>query len=97
MVRRRSDDRGLLAERHFPVRVRVAVPPRGFDRQLDEMRAWLDGQLGPANWWNGRGAIGVQTDSVCFYFLSAEDARAFVGRFACGLVIEGEWEGPVDR
>jgi len=89
-----------VAHTAVPVQVRQRAPTRlakllrllKIDTDPVFLR-WLDEQPGP----HGRGAIGVLTDSVYFYFLSADDARAFVGRFSCGLVIEGEWEGPVDR
>jgi hypothetical protein len=44
----RSAPQSYYAERYFPVRVRVAVPPGGFGRQLDEIYAWLDQRSGPA-------------------------------------------------
>jgi len=30
------------AERRYPVRVRIAVPPEGLGRQLEIMHAWLN-------------------------------------------------------
>ena len=43
----------VMAERRFPARVRIAVPPGGFGQRYAEMTAWLDanlrrGQLGDA-------------------------------------------------
>lgn len=32
---------------YFPVGVRVAVPPKGFERQLDTMHPWLDHTRSP--------------------------------------------------
>ena len=34
------------AERRFPVRIRIAVPPEGFGSRLDQIIAWLDGNWG---------------------------------------------------
>src|ERR1700733_6277155 len=72
-------------ERMFPVRVRIAVPPGGFGRQLSVMHAWLDavcaaggGAAAPA------GLAGILNDAVAFYFDDAAFAQAFVNRFCCG-------------
>jgi hypothetical protein len=34
------------AERRFPVRVRIAVPPEGLGSRLDQIIAWLDANCG---------------------------------------------------
>ncbi|HEV2187191.1 MAG TPA: hypothetical protein VGR70_08280 [Stellaceae bacterium] len=73
------------AERQFPVRVRIAVPPGGFGRQLEIMQAWLDEVCGPAGWISApAGLVGVINDAVAFYFDDAAFAHAFVNRFCCG-------------
>jgi len=86
MVRRSTPER-LLAERYFPVRVRVAVPVGGFGRQLDEMHGWL-------NLHAGRGRFSIQgapndlgVEAAYFYFMDVKLAQAFVERFACGLAV----------
>jgi hypothetical protein len=86
MVRRSTSER-VLAERQFPVRVRVAVPPGGFGRQLDEMHGWL-------NLHAGRGRFSIQSapndlgvDAAYFYFADTAAAHAFVQRFTCGLAV----------
>jgi len=38
------------AERQFPVRVRIAVPPEGLGRQLEIIHAWLDETCGAGPW-----------------------------------------------
>jgi hypothetical protein len=38
------------AERSFPVRVRIAVPPGGFGQQYAQMTHWLDANCGPDGW-----------------------------------------------
>src|ERR1700730_15013108 len=43
-----GNPRGLItsAERRFPVRIRIAVPPEGLGRQHARMTAWLDENCG---------------------------------------------------
>ncbi len=73
------------AERSFPVRVRIAVPPHGFGRQLAIMHAWLDETCGADGWTSAAaGLAGVLNDAVAFYFEDAAFAHAFVNRFCCG-------------
>jgi hypothetical protein len=73
------------AERQFPVRVRIAVPPGGFGRQLSDMHAWLDEVCGATGWISApAGLVGVLNDAVAFYFDDAAFAHAFVNRFCCG-------------
>jgi hypothetical protein len=77
------------AERQFPVRVRIAVPPAGFGRQLAIMHAWLDETCGVGGWATApSGLAGVVNDAVAFYFADAGFAHAFVARFCCGWRIE---------
>ena len=78
------------AERYLPVRVRVAVPPGGFGRQLDEMYRWLDQHVGKSAYWVGSEAGAGRIDAALFYFIEAKSASAFVDRFSCGLVVSGE-------
>jgi hypothetical protein len=73
------------AEKQFPVRVRIAVPPGGFGRQLAVMHAWLDEVCGATGWSSApAGLVGVLNDAVAFYFDDAAFAHAFVNRFCCG-------------
>ena len=73
------------AERGFPVRVRIAVPPQGLGRQLAIMHAWLDETCGADGWASApAGLTGVLNDAVAFYFENAAVAHAFVNRFCCG-------------
>jgi hypothetical protein len=34
-----------MAERRFPARIRIGVPPGGFGQRYMEMTAWLDANL----------------------------------------------------
>ena len=73
------------AERQFPVRVRIAVPPGGLGRQLETMHAWLDQVCGETGWVSApAGLIGVMNDAVAFYFKDSGFAHAFVSRFCYG-------------
>ena len=77
------------AERPFPVRVRIAVPPKGLGRQLEIIHAWLDETCGVEGWAMApAGLAGVVNDAIAFYFVDAAFAHAFVARFCCGYRIE---------
>src|SRR6201997_2623186 len=70
------------AERRFPVRIRIGVPPEGLGRRLTEMTAWLDENCGADGWaMTPSGMRGVLNDSVSPYFLDATLASAFVARW----------------
>ena len=86
----RSAPRQVLAERYFPVRVRVAVPPGGFGSQLNLMREWLDYHAGRVRYFAGSETVAGRQDAALFYFVDAKMAAAFVDRFACGLIIGRE-------
>jgi hypothetical protein len=38
------------AERRFPVRIRIGVPPDGLGSRLDQIKAWLDENCGADGW-----------------------------------------------
>jgi hypothetical protein len=77
------------AERRYPVRVRIAVPPGGLGRQLEIMHAWLDETCGPEGWATApAGFAGVVNDAIAFYFEDAAFAHAFVARFCFGYRVE---------
>ena len=79
------------AERRFPVRIRIAVPPGGFGRRHAEMTAWLDENCGANGWaMTPSGLRGVLNDAVSIYFLDATLASAFVSRWCAGSKIEME-------
>jgi len=40
----------VSAERRFPVRIRIGVPPGGFGQRHTEMTAWLDENCGADGW-----------------------------------------------
>jgi hypothetical protein len=77
------------AERRFPVRIRVAVPPEGLGRRLTEITAWLDENCGADGWaMTPSGMRGVLNDAVLIYFLDATLASAFVARWCAGYKVE---------
>jgi hypothetical protein len=89
MVRRSTPAR-IDDDRDFPVRVRVAIPERGFGNQLNEMHGWL-------NMHAGRGKYAVHStnahyaalgcEAMFVYFVDIGVAKAFVERFSCGLAV----------
>jgi hypothetical protein len=80
-----------IAERRFPVRIRIGVPPGGFGRRHAEMTVWLDGNCGADGWaMTPSGVRGVLNDAVSIYFVDATLASAFVARWCAGSRIEPE-------
>ena len=68
-----------MAERRFPVRIRIGVPPGGFGQRYSEMTAWLDENCGADGWvMTPSGMRGVLNDAVSIYFFNATLASAFV-------------------
>jgi hypothetical protein len=72
----------LEAERRFPVRLVVAVPPVGFGERLERMRAWLDETCGSDGWETAPdGMRGVVIDAIALYLREATFAAAFAARW----------------
>ena len=97
MVRRSTPAR-ITDDRHFPVRVRISVPPGGFGNQLNVMYGWLNLNAGRGNYAIHSAPTDLYAilggDAVHFYFVDISVAKAFVERFACGLaVIESRRRG----
>jgi hypothetical protein len=79
----------ISAERRFPVRIRIGVPPGGFGHRHAEMIAWLDENCGSDGWaMTPSGMRGVLNDAVSIYFIGATLASAFVVRWCAGYKIE---------
>jgi hypothetical protein len=77
------------AERRFPIRVRIAVPPQGLGRQIEIMQGWLDQTCGTDGWAMApAGFVGIINDAIAFYFDDAAFAHAFIARFCCGYRVE---------
>ena len=78
-----------MAERRYPVRIRVGVPPEGLGRRLTEMTGWLDQNCGADGWaMTPSGTRGVLNDALSIYFLDATLASAFVARWCVGAKAE---------
>jgi hypothetical protein len=77
------------AERRFPARIKLAVPPGGFGQQLDLMQRWLDENAGADGWAMATAGLrGVLNDAVAIYFRDAALAAAFVARWCSGYRAE---------
>src|SRR4051794_15526965 len=77
------------AERKFPARIKIGVPPDRLGRQLDDMAAWLDANCGAGDWALApAGLRGVVNDAVAIYFLDTALANAFVARWCIGYRAE---------
>jgi hypothetical protein len=84
---RRSTSGHVLAERQFPVRLRIAVPPRGFGNQLNAMHAWLDEHVGKGNYAaHGFNQPGMP-EACLWYFLDVGMGKAFADRFGLSLAL----------
>src|SRR6201986_3620021 len=78
----------VSAERRFPVRIRIRVPPGGFGQRYTEMTSWLDENCGADGWaMTPSGMRGVLNDAVSIYFLDATLASAFVARWWAGCQV----------
>jgi hypothetical protein len=61
-----------MAERRFPVRIRIGVPPSGFGQRYTEITESLDGNCGADGWAiTPSGMRGVLNDAVSIYFRGA--------------------------
>jgi hypothetical protein len=80
-----------MAERRFPVRIRLGVPPGGFGQRHTNITAWLDENCGADGWAiTPSGVRGVLNDAVSIYFLDATFASALVARWCASSKIETE-------
>jgi hypothetical protein len=84
------------AERRFPVRIRIGLPPLGLGSRLDHLKAWLDDNCGADGWaMTPSGLRGVLNDAVSVYFCDATLASAFVARWCRGegiAIVEGAFQ-----
>jgi len=77
------------AERRFPVRIRIGVPPDGLGSRLDQIKAWLDENCGADGWaMTPSGTRGVLNDAISIYFADPTLASAFVFRWCVGHKVE---------
>ena len=77
------------AERRFPVRIRVGVPPELLASRLDQMRTWLDQNCGANGWAITPSVVrGALNDALSIYFLDPTLANAFVARWCAGYKVD---------
>jgi hypothetical protein len=78
----------IEAERRFPVRIRIGVPPDGLGSRLDQIKAWLDENCGAEGWaMTPSGTRGVLNDALSIYFSDPTLASAFVARWCAGYQV----------
>jgi hypothetical protein len=71
------------AERRFRVRIRLAVPDRGFGQRINQIPEWLDQNAGADGWaMTPSGIRGVLNDAISIHLADAMIASAFVARCA---------------
>jgi hypothetical protein len=79
----------VAAERLFPVRVRIGVPPGGLGQRYSQITDWLDANCGADGWaLTPAGTRGVLNDAISVYFADATLASAFVARWCVGSKVE---------
>ena len=77
------------AERRFPVRIRIAVPPRGLGHRHPQIATWLDENCGADGWaMTPSRTRGPLNDALSIYFADATLASAFVSRWCVGAKVE---------
>jgi hypothetical protein len=77
------------AERRFPIRIRIGVPPGGLGQRHTLITAWLDENCGADGWaMTPSGTRGVLNDALSIYFADATLANAFVARWCVGARVE---------
>lgn len=64
----------------FPIRIKLAVPPEGLGKRLDEIYAWLRANLS-AGAFAVHSARTIGGDAVAIYFFNLESAAAFLDAF----------------
>jgi hypothetical protein len=80
-----DDGQIMLAERRFPVRIRIGVPPEGLGQRHTQISAWLDENCGADGWaMTPSGTRGVLNDALSIYFGDPTLASAFVARWCVG-------------
>ena len=78
-----------LAERRFPVRIRIGVPPEGLGQRHTQITARLDENCGADGWaMTPSGTRGVLNDALSIYFGDATLASALVARWCVGAKVE---------
>jgi hypothetical protein len=77
------------AERRFPVRIKIAVPPEGLGSRLDQIFGWLDANCGADGWTSTPSSTrGVINDALALYFADVTLASAFITRWCSAQMAE---------
>ena len=77
------------AERTFPVRVKIGVPPGGLGQRYSQITDWLDANCGAEGLaLTPAGTRGVLKDAISVYFADATLANAFVARWCLGSEVD---------
>jgi hypothetical protein len=77
------------AERRFPVRIRIAVPPTGLGQRYGKITDWLDENCGADAWaMTPSGTRRVLNDALSIYFADATLVSAFVARWCLVAKVE---------
>lgn len=70
------------AEREFPVRIVIKVPPNGIGTRYMPMTEWLDENCGVGGWSiTPAGTRGIANDAIAVYMSGPTCAVAFVARW----------------
>ena len=78
-----------VAERRYPVRIRLGVPPEGFGQRYSQLIEWLDANCGADGWVvTPSGMRGVLNDAISIYFADATLASAFAARWCVGSKVD---------
>jgi len=86
---RAAQQAGREAERRFPVRISIAVPPEGLGSRLDQIFTWLDANCGSGGWISMPSSTrGVVNDDLAIYFADVTLASAFVARWCASQKVE---------
>lgn len=66
------------AGRYFPVRIKVDRNRLGCEPLSDDLRRWLDADIGPGRYWFVGERNTPLPDCLLFYFVPVAEAQAFV-------------------
>jgi hypothetical protein len=70
------------AERQFPIRIAIRVPPGGIGQRYTAMTEWLDENCGINGWsMTPAGTRGIFNDAMAVYVNSPTCATGFIARW----------------
>lgn len=79
-MNRRSTPPAKRDDDAFPIRIKLAVPPEGLGKRLDEMNAWLRANLAAGS-FAVHSARTIGGSAMAVYFTDLDDARRFLEAF----------------